>query len=156
MREQLDALHEAATPGPWDADFDEDSVSVNGGSARTTWDTSEDGNYSLGTAPGSWRSTDRILEHEVEESLGEGEPEDIEREQREANAKWIAESKTAWPEISKQLAAVERVRELHKPVDVEPSDTICGECSFRLPNGRYFGRLEEYPCATIRALDGEQ
>ncbi|MFF0816608.1 hypothetical protein ACFYVR_15875 [Rhodococcus sp. NPDC003318] len=51
-------------------------------------------------------------------------------------------------------AALDRVRALHRPVEVEPSDTICGECSYRLSNGRYFGKVEDYPCPTIRALDG--
>lgn len=50
-------------------------------------------------------------------------------------------------------AAAIAVLDLHKPVEVEPSDTICRECSFQLPNGRYFGRLEEWPCPTVRAVE---
>lgn len=48
--------------------------------------------------------------------------------------------------------ALRAVLELHKPVDVEPSDTICRECSFQLSSGRYFGRLEEWPCPTVQAI----
>ena len=49
---------------------------------------------------------------------------------------------------------LDAVRELHYPVEIEPSDTICGECSYQLPNGRYFGEVVEYPCPTICALGG--
>ena len=50
------------------------------------------------------------------------------------------------------FAAVDAALELHRPVEIEPSDTICGECSYRLPNGRYFGKVEYWPCATVRAI----
>lgn len=49
--------------------------------------------------------------------------------------------------------AIARVRSLHYPVEVEPSDTICGECSNRLPNGHYLP-VVDYPCPTLDALDG--
>ena len=49
-------------------------------------------------------------------------------------------------------AQVGAVRALHRPVDIEPSDTICAECSWQLPNGRYFGHVVEYPCPTMIAL----
>ena len=52
------------------------------------------------------------------------------------------------------LAALERVRAIHRPVEIEPSSTICGECSFKLPNGKYFGKIVEFPCPTVAALDG--
>lgn len=51
------------------------------------------------------------------------------------------------------LNTLQRVRELHAPVEIEPSDTICRECSYQLPNGKYFGKLVEYPCPTIQALN---
>lgn len=53
--------------------------------------------------------------------------------------------------------AVARVRETHRPVDVEPSETICHACSTLRGNGdslRYFP-YKEWPCDTIRALDGD-
>lgn len=59
-------------------------------------------------------------------------------------------------EQAEQAAA--RVREVHRPVDIEPSNTICGGCSTLRGEGenmRYFP-VEEWPCDTIRALDGEQ
>lgn len=51
---------------------------------------------------------------------------------------------------------IEEVRALHYPVSIEPSDTICHECSFQLPNGDFFGKVVEHPCPTINALDGDQ
>ena len=60
-------------------------------------------------------------------------------------------------EENKRLSAqIDAAREMHYPVEIEPSDTICGECSYQLPNGRYLGKVVEYPCPTIRALGGEQ
>ena len=56
--------------------------------------------------------------------------------------------------VRRLQAADERVRALHRPVDIEPSDTICGECSYGLRNGRYLPPVVEYPCPTIAALDG--
>ena len=50
---------------------------------------------------------------------------------------------------------LDAARELHYPVEIEPSDTICGECSYQLPNGSYLGKIVEWPCPTIRALGGE-
>lgn len=62
------------------------------------------------------------------------------------------------PAMSKRIKELEAgLRALHQPVEIEPSSTICGECSFRLPNGSYFGKVEEWPCATlslIPAMDG--
>ncbi len=63
------------------------------------------------------------------------------------------DAKEAHDALHDQLDAV---RELHYPVEIEPSDTICGECSYQLPNGRYLGKVVEYPSPTIRALGGEQ
>jgi len=48
-----------------------------------------------------------------------------------------------------------RLHGLHQPVEIEPSDTICGECSWRLPNGRWSGKVVEYPCPTLLAIDPE-
>lgn len=50
---------------------------------------------------------------------------------------------------------IQAVRDLHKPVNVEPSCTFCAECSSCLPNGHYMLTVQ-YPCPTIRALDGGQ
>src|SRR5699024_4569584 len=57
-------------------------------------------------------------------------------------------------ERDRLAATVDRVRALHRPVDIEPSETICGHCSYRLPNGRYFGKVAEWPCPTIAAIEG--
>lgn len=34
----------------------------------------------------------------------------------------------------------------HQPVEIEPSDTICSACSHQLPNGRFMGRVVDFPC----------
>ena len=46
------------------------------------------------------------------------------------------------------------IRELHRPVEIEPSDTVCRECSFQLPNGHFFGKVVDRPCPTIALLEG--
>ena len=46
------------------------------------------------------------------------------------------------------------IRELHRPVEIEPSDTVCRECSFQLPNGHFFGKVVDWPCPTIALLEG--
>ena len=56
-------------------------------------------------------------------------------------------------EVRRLQSADEQVRALHHPVEIEPSETICGECSYRMPNGRYLP-VVEHPCPTIDALDG--
>ena len=57
--------------------------------------------------------------------------------------------------LAQESDAERAVRDLHRPVDVEPSDTICAACSTLRGSGeslRYFP-TEEWPCATIQALD---
>ena len=54
--------------------------------------------------------------------------------------------------LRKAEARIEKVREMHRPIDIEPSDTICGECSLQLPNGHFFGKVVEWPCETVKAL----
>lgn len=72
-------------------------------------------------------------------------------EERPGVTQQIAASKDEAVEAA--VGALNRVRELHQPVDIEPSGTVCGVCSFRLPYGRYFGKIVDWPCATIQALD---
>ncbi|PRI11901.1 hypothetical protein [Leucobacter massiliensis] len=66
------------------------------------------------------------------------------------DAEFIAAARESVPRM---VAALEAVTALHQPVEIEPSDTICRECSFQLPNGRYFGMLTEWPCPTIHAVE---
>lgn len=73
------------------------------------------------------------------------------RIETEADAEFIAASRTDLPAL---LAAVEAVRALHMPVEVEPSETICAGCSTLRGQGetaRYFP-FTEYPCPTAQAL----
>ncbi|MBK0420460.1 hypothetical protein JD276_15655 [Leucobacter sp. CSA1] len=66
------------------------------------------------------------------------------------DAEFIAAARESVPRL---VAALEAVSETHRPVEIEPSGTICHECSFQLPNGRYFGKVTEYPCPTVRAIE---
>lgn len=43
---------------------------------------------------------------------------------------------------------------LHRPVNTETKGTICRECSFQLPNGRWFGKIVSYPCPTMSLFQG--
>lgn len=59
-------------------------------------------------------------------------------------------------DLETALARIAKVEALHQPVAIEPSEDICGHCSFQLPNGRYFGKVEEWPCETLLVLtEGE-
>lgn len=66
----------------------------------------------------------------------------------ENEAAFIADSRTRLPQA---LNALQSVLDLHKPVDVEPSETICAVCSTRLPNGRFMPTVE-HPCPTVLAI----
>lgn len=57
---------------------------------------------------------------------------------------------------SEESAKHDMIRGLHYPVDIEPSDTICHECSHQLPSGDYGVKVVEYPCATLQVLDPEE
>lgn len=65
---------------------------------------------------------------------------------------FIAHARTALP---LRNAQVEAVLSIHRPVEVEPSATICSGCSTRrgtFPDFRYFP-VVEYPCPTVRAIE---
>lgn len=55
------------------------------------------------------------------------------------------EAKIMLTKFAEMSQAIERVRELHKPVDLGSGYIECSECM-----------ASEHPCRTIRALDGEQ
>lgn len=58
-------------------------------------------------------------------------------------------------EYKEMREAIARVRELHKPSEEDYFGPVCIECDF----GRYScgcGGWVEWPCDTIKALDGEQ
>ena len=76
----------------------------------------------------------------------------------DADAEFIAAARTNVPRL---VDALEKALILHKPVEVEPSETICSGCSTLRGQGetaRYFP-FTEYPCPTVRdittALEGE-
>lgn len=62
---------------------------------------------------------------------------------------------SALPAFLAAESALARVRELHAPVEVEPSDTICAACSHQIGSGSRIRWMPtvEWPCPTIRALD---
>ena len=47
--------------------------------------------------------------------------------------------------------ALRGVLELHRPIGVEPSDTICAACSNQLPNERFLP-VVEWPCPTVATI----
>lgn len=56
-------------------------------------------------------------------------------------------------ELEKFQAKIERLDKLHHPIEIEPPETICAECSFQLSNGDFFGKIVEYPCPTKLVLE---
>lgn len=110
---------------------------------------------------GPWRFTPEVLgiksttvmagEEQVGYfSVGQAQPHD---------AEFIAHARQDLPalvaEVERLQGVVERVRELHRAVDIEPSETVCHECSVEMFDGHYFADAIEWPCATIRALEGK-
>ena len=65
------------------------------------------------------------------------------------DADFIAHAREDVPRL---VTALRAVLGAHTPIEVEPSETLCRECSFRLPSGRYLGKLSEWPCPTVRAI----
>lgn len=75
---------------------------------------------------------------------------------REHADEWVEVDEDSWDDLPKgaRLQAVAAaVLYLHRPVEVEPSETICGHCSWQLPNGRFFGKVTEWPCPTVALLN---
>lgn len=69
----------------------------------------------------------------------------------DADAEFIAAARTTVPHL---VDALEKVLILHKPVEVEPSETICSGCSTLRGQGetaRYFP-FTEYPCPTVTTI----
>lgn len=61
--------------------------------------------------------------------------------------------------IDRQAQAIQRVRELHKPEEIEDHSELCKEfgCQGYGNSVTWCYHCEEYyPCDTIKALDGEQ
>ena len=58
--------------------------------------------------------------------------------------------------VKDMYSTIERVRELHKPTMFYMFDTeVCVLCTIIKQNVRHSFEYVEYPCATIKALDGE-
>ena len=76
----------------------------------------------------------------------------------ETDADFIAASRTAVPALLDALdqaeARIKAVRELHQPFEDKECGTVCTECSYF--GGDYGLYPTDYPCDTIRALDGDQ
>lgn len=60
------------------------------------------------------------------------------------------------PPIYKNIKAIERVRELHKEVEVFYRGEIILGCEYCFKASKYFREIFEYPCETIKALDGDK
>jgi hypothetical protein len=128
---RLQQLHDAGTPGPWD------NYNPGDGTCRL---------YAI-TGPGE-DDCERILN--VVDGLGSG------AYLRGTDGALIVALRNNAPEIIAALEAVERVRELHVPVDECPE---WGHVAtpHNCPNLLTIceSDAEEWPCPTIRALDGE-
>lgn len=59
---------------------------------------------------------------------------------------------TAPDRLDRMERALRAVLELHRPIEVEPSDTICAACSNQLPNGRFLPVIE-WPCPTVTTIE---
>ena len=59
--------------------------------------------------------------------------------------------------LTLDVGVLAEVRALHRPVDVEPSETICAECSPLHGVGvkAFYLPTVEWPCSTIIILDRE-
>ena len=53
--------------------------------------------------------------------------------------------------LDKMERALRGVLEVHRPIEVEPSDTLCAACSNQLPNGRFLPVIE-WPCPTVTTI----
>lgn len=76
---------------------------------------------------------------------------------RRISCDWVSAGGRYHRDACDLLAEVDRLRAgieaLHRPVEIEPSGTICGHCSWQLPNGRFFGQVVEWPCETAALLN---
>lgn len=133
---KLEELAKAATPGPWEA-----------------------GQGWVFTDP--IYPDDRRLSDVLGMTFADLERAASETERGQANAEFIAAANPATvlallAAHRAVLARIAKVEALHQPVGIEPSEDICGHCSLQLPNGNYFGKVEEWPCETLIALtEGE-
>lgn len=78
----------------------------------------------------------------------------VEYQHGPGNADAIVDAHNTLPTV---LTALEKVLELHQPVEVEPSDTICNACSNAIGAGDTLLRYmptEEWPCPTVQAIEG--
>ena len=132
---EIEARANAATEGPWEWE----------GEAKAEWEL---GANSL--VP-SRRPDDPVL-------YGYGYDASGIEVKTPADAEFIAHARTDVPWLLEQVErrdkALEAVRALHKPVEVEPSETICSGCSTLRGQGetaRYFP-FTEYPCPTVTAI----
>ena len=100
---------------------------------------------------GPWeaRSSEVTMNDRGEWKIGKhNHPQVLRSVMRGDDAVFIADARTRLPLA---LDALQAVLTLHQPVEVEPSATICGECSNRLPNGRFMP-IAEHPCPTFLAI----
>ena len=58
---------------------------------------------------------------------------------------------TASDRLDRMERALRAVVERHRPIEVEPSDTICAACSNQLPNGRFLPAIE-WPCPDVDVI----
>lgn len=108
-RAHLRKLSDAATPGPWESEWDigEGTLEVLAGTARTGPD---------GDRPGTYNTTDLVLERDDVWEEDDGE-------QHAANAEFIADSREAIPALLDALDKAEYEREQHFTSAVTATNT---------------------------------
>ena len=124
MSEFIDRVRadlDAATPGPWRAALF-DGVDYDDGSSS----------YRGGIYPAHVGAPPIILTNSVDRQ----------------NATLIA---SAPDRLDRMERALRAVLEPHRPIEVEPSDTICAACSNQLPNERFLP-VVEWPCPTVATI----
>ena len=124
---------DAATDGPWRWRNTEEPLLV-GARSRIVMAFSRMGTQ---RAQPEFRATDGLLEKAGKANL---------------NAYPDASLIASTPDrLDRMERALRGVMELHRPIEVEPSDTICAACSNQLPNG-WFLPVVEWPCPTVATI----
>lgn len=104
--QEMQQLAESATEGPWEAEDCEGEFFVGADDALTQWEETSDG-FRIGTPASSWKSTNRIYEHDLDTwDAGEDKDDD----QRRADAEFIAACREWVPGALRWLEAVRELQ----------------------------------------------
>lgn len=137
--QEMQQLADNATDGPWEAEDCEGELFVGAGDTLTQWKKGEDG-LRIGIPASSWKSTNRIYEHDLETwDEGHSKTDD----QRRADARFIAACREWVPGAVRRLEAVrELANNLQSWIDEGRGDQSISRQAMR--------------DAILEALDGDQ